>query len=390
MSDKPAVLCVDDELNVLIGLERVLGSRFRVTKTSNSVDATVALQYGGPFAVVVSDFRLVETTGVRLLAQLRDIAPDTVRLLLTGQAGMDDTISAINEGHVYGFIRKPCRPELLLEHVTAAAAHHRLLVNERELLEKTLHGAVRALTDALALTRPTAAARATRLTRYACDLASALKLEHWEIEIAAMVSQIGCATLDAELAERICRGSELTRDEQVMAARLPEIAANILSSIPRLEGVCEILRRQIEPAIAAPATGTAASAAPIGARILRLVSDFDTLDSRGIASGQAVAMLSAARGLYDATVLDALSRAAVYFGASLDTLELPLSEVSAGMIFVSDVYSPMNILLVGRGQAVTPALEERIRNHWISFADRTRVRVVRSQAQKESAVYAVG
>src|SRR4051812_43678948 len=111
MSEKPAVLCVDDELPVLDGVERVLRSRFRVTKTTNAADAIVALQYGGPFAVVISDFRLAETTGVHLLSQVQQLSPATVRLLLTGHAGIDDAIAAINEGHIYAFIRKPCRPD---------------------------------------------------------------------------------------------------------------------------------------------------------------------------------------------------------------------------------------------------------------------------------------
>src|SRR5690242_3221181 len=79
---RPRVLCVDDELSVLEGLQRVLGHRFEVTTVSNGADAIVALQYGGPFTVIVCDFRLTETDGVHLLRKVREVAPDTVRLLL--------------------------------------------------------------------------------------------------------------------------------------------------------------------------------------------------------------------------------------------------------------------------------------------------------------------
>jgi response regulator RpfG family c-di-GMP phosphodiesterase len=373
----PAVLCVDDELPVLDGIERVLRSRFAVTRATNAADAIVALQYGGPFAVIMTDFRLAETDGVYLLARVRELAPDTVRLLLTGHAGMDDAIAAINEGHVYGFVRKPCRPEMLIERVGEAVQHHRLLVGERELLEQMLHGSIKALTDLLALTCPIASGRATRLTRYACDLAAALRVERWEIEIAAMVSQIGCVTLPPELAERICRGDALTPHEQATAERLPLIAETILGTIPRLNGVRAILHHQRDRYDQRGVDGLPSGVAvPIGARVLRVAADFDTLDSQGVPVDQAIRQLTASAGVYDPTVLAALLAASSFLGADLETVELMLRDVKLGMVFVTDVMSPVGILLIARGQDVTPSLQERIRNHWAAFAERQRVRVV--------------
>lgn len=374
---RPAVLCVDDELPVLDGIERVLRSRFDVTRATNSADAIVALQYGGPFAVIMTDFRLAETDGVHLLARVAEIAPDTVRLLLTGHAGMDDAIAAINEGHVYGFVRKPCRPELLIERVADAARQHRILAGERELLEQTLHGSVKALTDLLALSCPVASGRATRLTRYACDLAASLRVDRWEIEIAAMVSQIGCMTLPPDLAERICRGNKLAPNEQLIADRLPRIAETILETIPRLEGVRAILHHQRDRFDQRCGDGLPSGIAPpIGARILRVAADFDTLDCQGVPVVEAVERLSETSGVYDPTVLAALKAAASFLGADLETMELPLSSVRQGMVFATDVMSPVGILLIARGQDVTPSLLERTRNHWAAFADRQRVRVV--------------
>jgi response regulator RpfG family c-di-GMP phosphodiesterase len=375
----PAVLCVDDEIPVLDSIERLLCSKFDVTKVTNGADAIVALEYGGPFAVVVCDFRLAETDGVTLLARLRAIAPDTVRLLLTGHAAMDDAIAAINEGNIFGFVRKPCPPELLRQRVSDAVAQHRLLTSERELLEQTLGGSIKALTDLLALTCPVASGRSTRLTRYACDIAAALHIDRWEIEIAAMVSQIGCVTLPPELAERICAGQPLTAAEQATADRLPQIAETILGTIPRLEGVRAILRYQtVLSHGGAMATG---ADVPIGARILRAAADFDTLDCQGVAVDDAIARMTASPELYDANVVRALAAASSFFGQGLETLEMTLTDVQLGMVFLADVRLPAGLLLIARGQDVTPALQERIRNHWAAFAARERVRVVARAAE---------
>ncbi|HTE47564.1 MAG TPA: HD domain-containing phosphohydrolase [Gemmatimonadaceae bacterium] len=374
---RPPVLCVDDELHVLQGIERTLQSRFAVTAVSNAADAIVALQLGGPFAVIVCDFRLAETDGVRLLTQVREIAPMTVRLLLTGHASMDDAIAAINEGHIFGFVRKPCRPDLLVQRVSDAVAQHRLLTVEQDLLEKTLHGAIKALTDLMAVSCPVAAARATRVTRYACDIAVAMRVERWEIEIAGMVSQIGCMTLPPELIERVYRGATLEVWEQALVDRLPTIARNILGTIPRLEGVCAILGHMGDRFDLRPIEGRVVAEVPIGARILRVASDFDTLvESRGVTIDDAVRQLGAVRGVYDPRAVEALATASAFFVVGLQTHEILLCDVEVGMVFVSDVLNPAGLLIIARGQDLTAVLRERVRNQWSSFAERMRVRVI--------------
>jgi DNA-binding NtrC family response regulator len=103
------------------------------------------LSSDGPFAVVVSDMRMPEMNGAAFLAQVRERAPDTVRVLLTGQADLDSAIAAVNEGQIFRFLTKPCAPEMLISSLRAAEEQHRLITAERVLLEQTLHGAVKAL-----------------------------------------------------------------------------------------------------------------------------------------------------------------------------------------------------------------------------------------------------
>ena len=160
---EPRVLCVDDEPNVLAGLRRCLRGHFAVTTAVGGAAGLDALRAEGRFAVVVSDLRMPGMDGVAFLSQVRALAPDTVRVLLTGQADLEAAIASVNEGHIFRFLMKPCAPTQLLAAVDAAAEQHRLLTAERELLEQTLHGSIKALTEALALANPTSFGRATRL-----------------------------------------------------------------------------------------------------------------------------------------------------------------------------------------------------------------------------------
>jgi response regulator RpfG family c-di-GMP phosphodiesterase len=282
----------------------------------------------------------------------------------------------VNEGHIFGFARKPCKPDVLVALVTSAVNEHQHIVQERELLEETLQGSIKALTELLAVSSPAASGRATRVARYACDLAATLNCSSWEISVAATVSQLGCLTLPPDLAERVCRGGCLTEEEQRLVHRLPWIAEDILARIPRLEGVRAILNHQnTRFDQVGPVGESVGTVAPMGARILAVAVAFDTLDCQGVVVEDILKRLHARHGLYDPKVLEALSVTTSFIGAALETRDVLLSEVEIGMVLLGDVLSPTGVMLIAKGQNITVSLHERIRTYWSGFADRQHVRV---------------
>ena len=91
------------------------------------------MRRAGPFAVVVSDHNMPEMDGVTLLARMRDVAPRTVRILLTGQADVGLAIHAVDRGAIYRFVAKPCPPAEFVAILDAAIAeHHALAARERQ------------------------------------------------------------------------------------------------------------------------------------------------------------------------------------------------------------------------------------------------------------------
>jgi response regulator RpfG family c-di-GMP phosphodiesterase len=247
-ASRPRVLCVDDEPNVLDGLTLHLRRVYDVVTAAGGAAALDLIRAQGAPAVVVSDMRMPGMDGNALLGAVRRIAPDTVRLLLTGRADLDSAIAAINDGQVFRFLTKPCAPPELLAAVGAAADQHRLITAERVLLEQTLHGSIAALVDVLSLTSPVSFGRATRIRQLAGDLADRLGMpDRWQIEVAAMLSQLGCVTLPRDVAEKVYHGRFLTPDEQAMVAGLPAVTERLLAHIPRLEDVRAILTQHQRP-----------------------------------------------------------------------------------------------------------------------------------------------
>ena len=362
---KPRILCVDDEPNILDSLRRQLRHHFSVETAPSGKEGLRILEREPTFTVVVSDMRMPGMDGAEFLRRAREQAPDCVRLLLTGQADLDSAISAVNDGNIFRFLTKPCQPEILLAALTAAVEQHRLVTAERVLLEQTLRGCIEALSGILGLASPAAFGRASRAKRHVTDIALSLGVaDRWQYEVAAMLSQIGCITLPKETAEKLYRGDPLDEAEVESMRGLPQVNDQLLASIPRLEGVRDILRNQYKyfDGSGIPEDGVSGDEIPLGARILKVALDFDALEARNEKPLEAFDTLRRRAGSYDPTVLEAFAEVLMVGAAGMETREVLLSEVQPGMMFAEDIAGADGELLIARGQEVTPAILERIRD----------------------------
>jgi response regulator RpfG family c-di-GMP phosphodiesterase len=371
---KPRVLCVDDEPLVLQGLRRNL-RRFEVVIADGGPAALRIMQEEAPFAVIVSDMRMPVMNGAEFLARAREQAPESVRVLLTGHADLDSALAAVNQGQIYRFLTKPCPPEVLTATLEAGAEQFRLIHSERELLGQTLTGAVKALSEILALSNPTAFGRASRVHRTVATLCARLKVpERWAIEVAAQLSQIGSIQLPAAVAEKLYFGQALTPAEQLQADRGPALADQLLANIPRLEPVREMLAAQARRYDGTDGTSPErGEAIPLGARMLKVATDLDTLEATGLSSPEAVAVLQARLGTYDPRLLEALE-AEVSTRTSTSIQDLPLADVKPGMQLAEDLRSRAGVLLVARGFVVSQGLLMKLQN--LSPGPKEPIRVV--------------
>ena len=114
------ILCVDDEENVLTGLQRSLRKQFQVDVAVGGTAGLRQIEQSGPYAVVIADMQMPEMNGVEFLKRVEARHPDTVRVMLTGNADQKTAMDAVNEGHVFRFLNKPCQPDLLAATLQAA------------------------------------------------------------------------------------------------------------------------------------------------------------------------------------------------------------------------------------------------------------------------------
>jgi CheY-like chemotaxis protein len=136
------ILVVDDEEAILETMAFTFEDDYEVVTSSSPVDGLAKLDQYAPIAVVISDQRMPEMTGVEFLAQVYERHPNTVRMILTGFADMDATIGAINDGHVYAYVTKPWEPDQLKQVVRRAVEHNRLACENERLLAELRGGNV--------------------------------------------------------------------------------------------------------------------------------------------------------------------------------------------------------------------------------------------------------
>jgi response regulator RpfG family c-di-GMP phosphodiesterase len=306
--------------------------------------------------------RMPEMNGVQFLTRVRQASPNTVRMILTGQTDMDAAIAAVNEGNIFRFLTKPCDKETLGKAVTTGLVQYRLVTAEKDLLENTLMGCIKVLTDVLSTVSPEAFGKSMRIARCMRHMVAKLKLPSpWSFEAAAMLSQLGCITLDSEILQAAYLGIPLSSDEQTRFNAHPQVARDLIASVPRLEPIAWMISQQLKKvpdATQGPATSNGDM--PLGAKMLALAVAFDDLRLKGNSIEEAVAELRLRRE-FDRKLVEALVDMKEE-GKHMELRKVPVLKLSTGMILQQEVRNRAGLLVVGKGQEVTHALLMRLEN----------------------------
>ena len=353
------ILLVDDDRSVLDGYRRSLSHEFLIETAVGGEEALSLITSSGPYGVVVSDMRMPGMGGIQLLSSIKTSSPDTIRIILSGNADMESAIEAINEGSIFRFLLKPCSRESMAKTLTAALVQYRLVTAEKDLLEQTLRGTIEVLTEVLSLVNPAAFGRAQRARRYIRHIARSMKLENaWQYEVAAMLSQLGCVTLAPETIDAVYQGEPLSPHEQTQYAAHPSVAYDLLSKIPRLEPVAWMIEHQNN---AASADGNADTDIKRGAEILRLVLAYEEAIHKGSSRTEAAHQLARLNPNFSRAFFDAL----VSLDPNAEDGEIKkcaIDELTPGMIIQDEVCGPGGTLIVSKGQEVTSAVIFKLKN----------------------------
>lgn len=360
------VLFVDDEPAVLQGYVRLLRNEFKIDTTVTGKGALIALETTGPYAAVVSDMRMPEMTGVEVLRKVKELSPDTVRIMLSGHADLDAAIAAVNEGSIFRFLTKPCDKETLGKTLSAAMLQYRLVRAERDLLEHTLKGSIQVLSEVLSLVNPAAFGRAMRLKRYMSHIVYSVGLTRpWRYEVAAMMSQLGCVVLAPETIEAVFAGRELSSEEQSRYNSHPEVARNLLENIPRMEPIAWMIAHQNRPtSVDSDIADREMADMRLGADLLQVAIAFDDLIRKGKSRVEAANQLMKQYRHVDQKVLFSL----VELDPEREDAQGQKCEIfklSPGMVLAEDIFTKTGALVVTKGQEVTTTLILKLKSYLI-------------------------
>jgi response regulator RpfG family c-di-GMP phosphodiesterase len=368
------ILLVDDDKYLLAAMNLVLQQKFQVTTAESGEEGLAQLNTNGPFSVVFSDRQMPGMDGIEFLSRVRKLAPDTVRVMLTGNADLEHAVRVVNEGNIFRFLLKPCGKDDLLRAATDALEVHRLIVAEKELLSRTLNGSIKLLTDILSMIDAKSFHRTEHLRALAAELAPKIPLaDSWEFNVAAMLSPIGNVTLPPETVVNARAGKVLSKNEQQLVDHLPEISARLLSNIPRLESVGKITlyQRKHFDGAGFPADAVKGEQIPAEARLLKILNDMLEIQTAGKTRQQALAELAARPAFYDPQLLQSVREAV---GGSADTyvappqkLSIPVNELKVGMILESNVMTSEGMLILSSGHPINQTVLEKIQNFHLIY-----------------------
>ncbi|WP_158222528.1 response regulator [Rhodopirellula sp. MGV] len=341
------VLLVDDEPNVLQGFKRQLRKDYQVELAVGGQAALLRLKEDGPFAVIVSDMQMPEMTGAELLSKTKDLYPNTVRVMLTGNADQNTAAIAVNEGRIFRFLNKPCPPERLANTLDAGLEHYRLITAEAELLNKTLAGSVRMLTQVLSMSMP----ELFGLTHQARDWAKAIAPRLgvgpvWQVEIAAMLMHVGFVALPHEAIKFYLEGESIPEKYQSLIAGTPKLGSDLVTVVPRLEQVAEIIRQQNEP----PTDPT-----PMASRILHAIGAYQRLIR--FRSSRDVLEIMKDKSKYDPYVVQHLG---TVITETRGRKPVRISQLKDGMVLHSGIQDNAGRLLLAAGMEVHQAMIQKL------------------------------
>lgn len=220
------------------------------------------------------------------------------------------------------------------------------------------------LSEVMAITNPAAFGRATRIKQRVTDFLTKLdEPERWQVEVAAMLSQLPSLTLPNDTVEKLYFGTPLTQSEQGMVERAPNVTEQLLGHIPRLELVREILASHHEVFRKGDAelTGTPRLVRR-GAQLLKAAIELDGLEGQGVTGSRAQAALKARADEYDPSIFEAVLAACGGTSTDETVHEVSLAALRPGMVFASDVKLTNGTLFVARGYEVTESFLARTNN----------------------------
>lgn len=397
MADK--ILFLDDEPNVLNALRRVFRDEGHELTLTASPDEAWDRLSRERIAVAVSDQRMPTVSGIQFLEKAKKISPQTVRILLTGQADMSIAMEAINRGSVYRFLLKPWDEDELRLILKQAVAHYGLVMENIRLteltfaqnkelealnesleakvlertrqisdlnlrLEKSLLGSVRVMAGLAEVHSTVIGSHSRRVATLSKETARNLGLPEEEIgqvEVAALLHDVGKTALPAAVLEKAAHA--LKSEEKAILMRHPLLGEALVRMVPNMDAAARMVRHHHERFYGGGFPDRLkGQEIPLGSRIIAVADAYDNaLNARsGYQSNLPERVLKQIQARspseFDPEVLQAMGRflrEGDRIQLEVEEIEIKDSDLRAGMKLSRDIRNAKGVLLVPAGSIIT-------------------------------------
>lgn len=405
----PKVLLVDDESSVLNSLQRLLRKEaLEVAVFTSPEEALKAVPEGG-FAVVLSDQRMPGMDGPHFLEKVREISPDTVRILLTGHADVEAATEAINRGAVYRFLAKPWDDAQICQVMREAVAQFQLVAENRRLqaltttqnlelkdlnqnlenkvrertkeisglhqrLEQSFLATVRVLAELAEMHSTLVGSHSKRVAALAKDVGEKLGIsgkDLFVLEIAAALHDVGKVAVPLEILNK--QEASLSRLETETLRRHVTQGEMIVAMVPDMAEAARIIRHHHEQFDGGGYPDRLrGQAIPLGARIVAAVDAYDkALNARlhfeSATPEKALQFVwNRSRERFDPEVVEAISACLndhqLGWGESSE-VEVRLKDLRAGMMLSRELRTARGLLLLPKDSTISQEHLARIQSH---------------------------
>ncbi|MBA4383999.1 MAG: hypothetical protein C0410_04630 [Anaerolinea sp.] len=374
---KEVIFLVDDEPNVLSALTRELNS-FQyndIVTAKDGIEAIELLRVTPNVALIISDYRMPGLDGISFLLEAQEICPDATRMILSGVADLEMATNAINLGQIFRLLLKPCAPDNFIASVKAGIRQYELVTSERDLLQNTLKGSIKILTDLLSAINPESFLQSNRISALTRRFAQTLGLTNaWELELAGALCRIGCVTVPPEVLETWMKGKYLDDNQRHMMDSVGKVGHHLLRNIPRLEKIAEGILYQSTPfkPVVKKDNGPSGTSIPLIGRILKIVIDYDHFLAMDQNVKSALQKLVNQASEYDLDLLKSFRELVTQENAIENTstskketalFEVSIDDVKPGMVIMGHVFDKKGRLLIGSGTVVTEIIKLRLANY---------------------------
>lgn len=402
------LLFVDDEENILSSLTRLFRREGYGIFTAAGGSAGLEVLKQQKISLILSDQRMPEMIGAEFLARAKEIAPDAVRIMLTGHTDIKSAMEAINRGQVYRFITKPWNDEEIKLTVKEALRNYELVEENKALneltarqneelrdlnqnlekkvdertaevrrlysqLNESFFDAIWAFAGIVEVYDPFLGSHSKRVAAMARAVAMDMGIDEKEVDIieaAALLHDIGLIAVPRAI--MIKAVNSLSRDEAAIVQQHPVLGQEMIKGVENLRPVGTLIRHHHERFNGKGyPDGLSGRAIPLGARIISLCDLFDELQNKRQSSKMVPALdilrifLADTGGFFDPDVVAVLK-------AQIEQMEVPevkepaeiavpIKSLRAGMRLALPIITVEGKLLIGQDSVLTDAIVDRLR-----------------------------